>query len=194
MIVKKALVPYSNEENKKKLEDYIKGVTGKRIDLGPIHYGGKLTIQTMNVDFSEISTTNITCAPYFPGKHFKNVDEFIEWHKSVSVMDYPEACSQVKDRMDVVALYYEEDKNRISYVCFRMSGKQSIERYLISSDGEAKPFENDRIRYCVLKSNVNGNMLMFRESRDEEEPFTDIKPYEWDLNFFRHLISVASGM
>ena len=93
MIVKRVLVPYSDEENRKKLEDYIEEATGKRVDLGPIRYGGQLTLQTMSVDFSEIGTTSITCAPYYPGKHFKNVDEFIEWHKSVSTMNDPEVPS-----------------------------------------------------------------------------------------------------
>ena len=79
--IKRVLVPYSSEENKKKLEDYIREVTGKSVDLGPISYGGKLTLQTMNVDLSNISSTNITCAPYFPGRHFEDVDEFIEWHR-----------------------------------------------------------------------------------------------------------------
>ena len=79
--IKRALVPYSSEEDKKKLEDYIIEVTGKMVDLGPISYGGKLTLQTMNVDFSNISKTTITCAHSCPGKHFKNVDEFIEWHR-----------------------------------------------------------------------------------------------------------------
>ena len=79
--IKRVLVPYSNEEDKKKLEDYIREVTGKNVDLGPIGYGGELTLQTMNTDFSSITRTNITCVPHYPGKHFKNVDEFIEWHR-----------------------------------------------------------------------------------------------------------------
>ena len=75
------LVSYSKEEDKKKMEDYIFEVTGNIVDLGPIGYNGELTINIFSHDLTRISRINITCAPYFPGKRFRNVDEFINWHR-----------------------------------------------------------------------------------------------------------------
>ena len=80
MEIKRVLVPYSKVEDRTKLENYIEKKTGRKVDLGPIGYGGDLTLQTMDVDLSNIGRTNITCARYFPGRHFGSVDEFIEWH------------------------------------------------------------------------------------------------------------------
>ncbi len=194
MKIKRVLVPYSTEKDKKKLESYIEKKTGRHVDLGDIHYGGKLTLQTMNIDLKHISSTNITCAHAFPGKHFKDVDEFIEWHEWIGKMHYPEAANEALDPLDVIALYYSKDKEDISYVCVTMFDRLSIEKYLVSSDGQALPFENNGIGYWLLISNVNGNMFMFRKTGDKDKPFTDIAPNDKDLSFFQYLVSVDSGI
>ncbi len=194
MIRFKALVSCGTEENKKKLEDYISEKTGRSIDLGPLAYGGHGSILIISPDLQKISSCNVTGAIHFPQRKFRDVDEFIDWHKSVSAMRYPETCSQVKDGADVVALYYEEDKNSISYVCFRMFDKQSIGQHLVSSDGKTFPFENNGNRYWLLMSGSNGNMLMLRRTGSKEKPFADIRADDRDLSFFRYLISVNSGM
>ena len=97
----RVLVPYSSEYDKVRLQDYISKKTGRQIDLGPIGYGGKLTLQTMDVDLSNIDRCNVTCMGFFPGKHFKNVDEFLEWHDRLDGMGFLTAYSQCGDERDL---------------------------------------------------------------------------------------------
>lgn len=193
MIRLRTLVPYHTDEEKKKLEDYISERTGRNIDLGPIDYGGKLTLQTMDADFTNISSTQITYAGAFPGRHFRNVDEFIKWHSRISDMHYLEALNKVEDPMDVVALFYEETKHEISYICFRVFDRKDIERYLVSSDGNAMPFENKGNKYWLLLSEVNGNMVMFSKTDRSNIPFTHIRTDLQELEFFKYLISMNNG-
>lgn len=194
MIRFEVLASYSTEENKKKLEDYISEITGRSVDLGPLAYDGKGSILIIGPDLQKISSCNVTGAIHFPQRKFRDVDEFIDWHKNVSAIGYQEACCQVEDGLDVVALYYKEDKNNISYVCFRTFDKQSIGQHLVSSDGKALPFENNGNRYWLLMSGSNGNMLMFRKTGNKEKPFADIRPDDRDLDFFRYLISLKSDV
>ncbi len=189
----RTLIPYGTEDEKKRLEDYISEKTGKDVDLGPIGYGGKLTLQTMDADLTNISYTQITYARGFPGKHFGSVDEFIEWHRRISKMRYLEAYSQAEDPDDVIALFYDEAKNAISYVCFRMFDRQDIKKYLGESDGKAMAFENRYSRYWLLMSSVNGNMLMFEKTGNEDMPYRSIGTEMMALDFFRYLISMNKG-
>ena len=190
MKIERVLVPYHSEEEKKRLEDYLLEKTGRKTDLGPIQYGGKLTLQTIDIDLTKIGSTNITCAPYFPGLHFKNVNEFIEWHSRISDMHYPEAVKEATDPADVIALYYQEEKDEISYICFRMFYQWEIEKYLVSSDGKALPFENKGRKYWLLLSKTNGNMIMFTKTDSSNTPFMHISSDLKDLEFFRYLISM----
>ncbi len=189
MKAKKVIVAYSNTEDRKKLEDYIEEAKGRRIDLGPIGYDGKLTIQTMNTDLTNISTTNITCAACFPGMRFGNVDEFIEWHRRIIEMHYLEALRQAKEHGDIIALFYDEEKDSISYICFRMFDKQDIEKYLVSSDGKAISIRNGKTGYWLLMSNANGNMILFENTGRDDIKFSDIHPGNNHVEFFRYLIS-----
>lgn len=75
------LVSYSKKESKQKLENYISEFTGRKINLGPIDYDGSLSINNISIDLRTISSVNITGAIHYPGKKFRDVDEFIEWHK-----------------------------------------------------------------------------------------------------------------
>ena len=186
----RTLVPYHTEEEKKRLEDYIFKKTGKRIDLGPIHYGGKLTLQTLDADLSHIDSTNITCAPYFPGPHFRNVDEFIDWHRRISDMHYLEAYNQATDEKDVVALSYDKKADKTSYVCFRMGDRKSIERCLSASKWKARSFKNKYREYWVLLSTDNGNMLMFDKLKIKGRSFSHISSSNFDYDLFRNLISM----
>ena len=104
-------------------------------------------------------------------------------------MHYPEAAAKLTDPNDVIALYYQEENDEISYICFRMYDKQDISRYLISSDGEALPFENKRWKYWLLLSDVNRNTILFKRSDNPDKPFGNIASGMEDLEFFRCLIS-----
>ena len=117
----RVLVPYSSEYDKVRLQDYISKKTRRQIDLGPIGYGGELTLQTMDVDLSNIDRCNVTCKGFFPGKHFKNVDEFLEWHDRLDEMGFLSAYSQCRDERDLVTLHYEESPDRQSRLPRTMS-------------------------------------------------------------------------
>ena len=79
--MRKVQVSYSTMEDQEKLVDYIYRKIGRRLKLGPISYGGKLTILVISLDLKQISGNNITGAIHFPGLRFRNVDEFIRWHE-----------------------------------------------------------------------------------------------------------------
>ena len=182
----RTLVPYSNDSDKKKLEDYIKEKIGKHIDLGPIGYDGKPTIQTLDADLTHIDRTNITCAYAFPGIHFKNVDQFLEWHKQISEMHYLESAKEAEKENGIVALYYHAKTEEISFICFHVNDRQDIEQY------HAISFETKYARYRLLTSDVNGDMIMFRQTGGEDRSFMDIRPIDRDLEFFRNQISTNS--
>ena len=191
MNITKVLVPYGDEENRKKLESYIEEKTGRKIDLGPVSYNGEATLQTMDVFFERISRTNITCAAYYPGKHFENVDEFIKWHSGLYDMRYFTALKEVNNPNDVIALYYDDTKKESYYVCFRMFDKSDIERLLISSDGKAIPISIKKDRaYWVLLSSFNYSILVFRKYDDEKRSFGSISPDYEDMMVFEYISSL----
>ena len=80
------LVSYGTEENQKKLEDYISEVTGHPVNLGPLGYDGAGTILIISYDLKKINRTNVTGAVWYPGRKFRRVDEFIEWHKNLKTV------------------------------------------------------------------------------------------------------------
>ena len=185
------LVSYGTKERQKQLENYISQRTGRKIDFGRMDYDGKGTILRISLDMTEIYRTNVTGAIWFPGKKFRGeIDEFIKWHTRISDMHFPEAVNRSNDPMDVIALFYNEEKEEISYICFRMSDRQSIERYLVSSDGKALPLENKGRKYWLLPSETNGNMLMFSRTDISSKQYSNISTDEEDLDFFRYLISM----
>ena len=191
MNITKVLVPYEDEENRKKLESYIEEKTGRKIDLGPVGYDGKLTLQTMDIFFEEISRTNITCAAYCPGIRFKSVDEFIKWHSSLYKMRYFKALKEVNDPNDVIALYFDDAKKESYYACFRMFDKRDIERFLIASDGKAIPISIKKDRaYWVLTSSYNYSILVFRKYDDEKRSFGSISPDYEDQMAFEYISSL----
>ncbi len=185
------LVSYGTTEHQKQLENYISQRTGQKVGFGRMDYDGKGTILRISLDLTEIHRTNVTGAIYFPGKKFRGeIDEFIEWHSRISEMHYPEAVKEATDPADVIALYYQEEKDEISYICFRMFYQWEIEKYLVSSDGKALPFENNGRKYWLLLSMVNGNMIMFTKTDSSNTPFMHISSDLKDLEFFRYLISM----
>jgi len=191
MNITKVLVSYGDEENRKKLESYIEEKTGRKIDLGPVGYNGEATLQTMDVFFERISRTNITCAAYYPGKHFENVDEFIKWHSRLCDMQYFKAFKEVNDPNDVIALYYDDAKKESYYVCFRMFDKSDIEKFLIASDGKAIPISIKKDRaYWVMTSNSNFSILVFRKYDNEKRSFGSISPDYEDRMAFEYISSL----
>ncbi len=185
------LVSYGTSEHQKQLENYISQKTGKKVDFGRMDYDGSGTILRISLDLCKIDHMNVTGAIWFPGKKFRGeIDEFIEWHSRIFEMHYPEAVKEAADPTDVIALYHQEEKNEISYVCVRMSDKHDIEKYLVSSDGKAFPFENDGRKYWLLSSRINGNMLMFAKTDNSNTQYWHISSDMKDLEFFRYLISV----
>ena len=191
MKIIKVLIPYENEEDKKKLESYIEEKLGRKIDLGPIGYNGTLTLQTTDVFFDKISRTNITCAAYYPGKHFENVDEFIKWHKRLYDMRYFDALKKLNDSNDLIALYYDDIKKESYYICFRMFDKNDINKYLGSSDGKAIPLSLKKDRaYWILTSNSNNSIIVFRKYSDESKPFGSISSDYEDCIAFEYISSL----
>jgi hypothetical protein len=189
--LKSVLVSYGTEEHQKQLENYISHKTGKKVDFGRMDYDGKGTILRISLDLTYIARTNVTAAIWFPGMKFRGeIDEFIKWHSRISDMHYPEAVKEATDPADVIALYYQEEKDEISYICFRMSYQWEIEKYLVSSDGKALPFENNGRKYWLLLSEVNGNMIMFTKTDYSNTPFMHVSSDLKDLEFFRYLISM----
>ena len=189
--LKSVLVSYETKEHQKQLEEYIFQKTGRRTDFGRMDYDGDGTILRISLDLTKIEHTNVTGAIWFTGKKFQgNIDEFIRWHSRICAMHYPEAVDKAADPMDVIALFYQEEKDEISYVCFRMFDKQDIERYLVSSDGKALPFENRGRKYWLLMSKGSRNMLMFKKTDSSIPSFTHISSDLEDLEFFRYLISL----
>ena len=190
MRINKVFVPYGDDEDKKKLEDYIEEKTGERISLGPIGYGGELTIQMLDVFFNKINRINITCAALVSGKHFRSVDEFIKWHKRLDKMGYFEALKKCSDYKDVVALFYNEELDNISYAYFRMGDKNSIENLLGPCSKEALPIKvSDRVTYWLLLGETNNNLLLFGKVNDNID-YSDISTNEDDIDFFKYLISI----
>lgn len=191
MNITNVLVPYGDEENRKKLESYIEEKTGRKIDLGPIGYDGELTLQTMDVFFERISRTNITCVAYYPGKRFESVDEFIKWHSRLYDMRYFTALKEVNNPNDIIALYYDDIKKESYYVCFRMFDKSDIERFLIASEGKAIPISLKKDRaYWVLISSYNYSILVFRKHDDEKKSYGSISPDYEDRMAFEYINSL----
>ena len=188
MYTQKVLVSYRNETNKKKLEDYITEATNNSTDLGNIGYDGELTINTMNIDLTNISRTNITCAAAFPGVKFTEVDKFIEWHKRINRMGYIDALHNIKGPKDIIALYYDSKCNNITYVCLTMYDKSSIEKYIGSSDGKALAFTNKNKKYWCLIGNETNSFLLFRQ--DNIKSYTDISCSDDDISFAKYLFSI----
>ena len=151
------LVSYSTEENKRKLEDYIEERTGRHVDLGPIGYDGKLTIQTMDADLTHIGRSNITCAPYFPGPRFRDVDEFIRWHRNAEGRGYFKAYEEAKEHDDILALHYDKKTEKTSYISFEKHLEKDLEKYFKVMETKTK-----NKSYRLLISRINGNMIMCR--------------------------------
>ena len=190
----KLIVPFHTEEEKRRLEDYFSERTGRPVDLGPIDYDGKMTIIAADADLTEFHHTNITCAACFPGMRFHDPVRFIKWHQRVTEMGYLVAWKEQEDPNDVIALFYEEKTQKISYVCVRMGDKKRIEAYLGPSEGKAIPIRRDKNHSCwLLLSNTNGNMLMFTKTENTGRPFRDIDSGDEALDFFRHLIDANDG-
>ena len=183
MIVKEVLVYHSTEESYKKLDDYIYSKTGKKNNLRPLEFGGKGSV--IDLDLNILAGLTVITGIYFPGKRFKKVDEFIKWHSRICKMQYPEAVDSVKDSNDLVALFYDYETDRISYICFRMFDKDSIERYLIKQNDKAISFDTSYGEYWILNSKVNGNIILLRKANSENNTFTDINPDDIDYGFFR---------
>ena len=190
MYTQKVLVSYRNETNKKKLEDYITEATNNSTDLGNIGYDGELTINTMNIDLTNISRTNITCAAAFPGVKFTEVDKFIEWHKRINRMGYIDALHSVSNSNDIIALYYNSKTDEISYICIAMYDKSSIEKYLGSSCGMAIPFELKNNKYWILLSNQTKDMIMFRKIDIDKRFFSSVNGSNEELEHFKYSINL----
>ncbi|MBQ6477808.1 MAG: hypothetical protein IJI44_00415 [Erysipelotrichaceae bacterium] len=123
MEIKRVLVPYSKVEDRTKLENYIERMTGRKVELGPIGYGGDLTLQTINVDLSGIGRTNITYAHYFPGKHFRNVDEFIEWHENLQNRETSETPEERRVTADMLNQMIDDECRRRGLPLIKHSNK-----------------------------------------------------------------------
>ena len=183
----RALIPYSNEYDRDRLQKYLRKKTGRQIELGPIGYGGKLTLQTMDVDLTHIDRCNITCQHAFPGRHFKNVSEFLEWHVRLDLMGFLSAYGQCREEDDYVALYYEQEINRISYVRVCTKQIQDIQDRFAAGEGETESHDT----YLLLHSNITENILMIGKVKSDAKPYRDISPDLWELEFFRDLILIS---
>ena len=67
------------DEGKKRVEELIFRKTGKKLEIGPLDYGGKYTLLTFKDDLTKINKINVTCAMYFTGIHFHSEEKFIQW-------------------------------------------------------------------------------------------------------------------
>ena len=190
MKVRKVLVSYRNETDKKKLEDYIREVTDNPIDLGDVGYDGALTINTMNIDLTNVNRTNITCAAAYPGPKFAEVDKFIKWHKRISKMGYIEALNNISGPNDIIALYYDSKNDNISYVCLTMYDKSCIEKYIGLSDGKAISFDLNKNKYWLLISKENNNALLFRNTVKDNISSYSVDCSNKELEDFKYFINL----
>lgn len=60
------------------------------------------------------------------------------------------------------AVFYNGENDSTALVPVTIGSKESIESYLVSSDGKALSVKIGNIDYWVLRSNVNRNFLLFR--------------------------------
>ena len=94
-----------------------------------------------------------------------------------------------RQKNDVIALFFDDKSKQISFVCFTMFDKESIDYYLDSSDGKAIAYSPSKDRhYWYLSSDTDTNLLMFRQSDSKEKVFDDVK--FTDIDAFRYLISI----
>ena len=88
MEVKEVLVYHSTDESRSKLDEYIYSKTGKKNTLRPLELGGKGSV--IDLDLNIKAGLTVITGVYFTGRRFKNVDEFINWHRRISDMHYTE--------------------------------------------------------------------------------------------------------
>ena len=103
--------------------------------------------------------------------------------------NYDEVKRQKININDIVAIYYNVQNNSLSYVCFTLGNKDSILKYLVSSNGKAisyAPNKNDK--YWLLLGD-NGSFLLFRQN-DSSIPFEDIGNNEKDIMMAEYLMSM----
>lgn len=193
--LKYAVVSYETEEQRNQLEEYLSGKSGRKVDLSGIKGLETCTVLSIRLDLSEIVSLTVMGAiarSWSGEKSFgSRIDEFIDWYDRISNMHYPEAVAKAKHRADVIALYYNEEVNEISYICFRMFDRKDIDNYLVSSTGKALPIDIADKEYWLLESDVNGNKILF--SRDEDEdfmPFDSISTDQKDIDLFKYLITL----
>lgn len=99
---------------------------------------------------------------------------------------YDEAYSNKRNELSIVAIYYDDANEHLSYVCFEIGNRTSIESYLLSSDGRAISYAPSKdCRYWLLTSNVNGSFLMFRQGGTKG--FADIDCSVIDLRNAQYL-------
>ncbi|MBR2809717.1 MAG: hypothetical protein IKE33_05835 [Erysipelotrichaceae bacterium] len=193
--LKYAVVSYETEEQRNQLEDYLSGKSGRKVDLSGIKGLETCTILSIRLDLSEINSLTVMGAiarSWSGEKSFgSGIDEFIDWYDRISNMHYPEAVAKAKHRADVIALYYNEEVNEISYICFRMFDRKDIENYLVSSTGKALPIDIADKEYWLLESDVNGNKILFSRDEDEDSmPFDSISTDQKDIDLFKYLITL----
>lgn len=112
-----------------------------------------------------------------------------ELSKNKRLYTYNKIYSNKRNNNSIIALFYDSEKQELSYVCFKMGDKSSIEKYLISSNGKAISYvpKND-CRYWMLNSSVNGSFLLFRQ--DTSGRATDIDNSEIDLKQAQYLATL----
>ena len=189
------VVSYETEEQRNQLEEYLSGKSGRKVDLSGIKGLETCTVLSIRLDLTEIVSLTVmgAIARLWSGeKSFgSGIDEFIDWYDRISNMHYPEAVAKAKHRADVIALYYNEEVNEISYICFRMFDRKDIEKYLVSSTGKALPIDIADEEYWLLESDVNGNKILFSRDEDEDSmPFDSISTDQKDIDLFKYLITL----
>ena len=131
------LVSYSTKENQRKLEEYISSKTGKQIDLGPLSYGGKGSIWVIDTDMRIVTGLNVTGAMYFPGKRFKSIEKFIEWHKNLDLQK--EKPEEPRNTADMLNQMIDEECRRRGMEPIKNGNKTGTKVIVRTSFPEEKP-------------------------------------------------------